>query len=167
MPLGALYANFGLTILLFVFTVAVIIGIPTAYALIKTAQVGPLSPYLENISFKLFSIIYLSLIIIVSFYYAGTRNIAINGLTLDARHRFKSSLHRMGYAWMVFSNLLMTVVTLFLLRPWAAIRSWRYLATRTSMIAFSDLGEFAGHVGQQGNVVASEYADIEWMNIGI
>jgi len=167
MPLSALYINFGLSALFFLIPALAVVGLPIAYALSNGVLLSDLSIILHKISFLLFLLIYISISAAVLSYHAGARNIVFNGLTLDRRHRFRSSLGRLSYCWVTISNLVVVVLTFFLMRPWAAIRSWRYLIERTSMVAVSDLGEFAGQTGGDGNVVAAEYADIEWVNIGL
>ncbi len=166
-PLGALYVNFTFSVGMFLALSAMIVGLPAGVAFLQDIDVNELSEYLHSVSFLIFVGLYGALFLSALFYSAGTRNIIFNGLTLDGTHRFRSSLHRLGYCWLVFSNLVVTLLTLFLMRPWAAIRSWRYMTERTSMMAVSDLGEFAGQAGGEGNVVAAEYADIEWVSIGL
>jgi len=165
-PLGALYGNFVLSIGLFVVLAILLIGLPIGTALLQHVNFDGFSPYLRTFSFSIFMGLYAALLIAGLFYHAGARNIVFNGLTLDGAHRFRSSLHRLGYCWMVVSNLLVTVLTLGLMRPWAAIRSWRYLTDRTSLIASTDLSEFVGQAGGDGNVVAAEYAEIELISFG-
>jgi uncharacterized membrane protein YjgN (DUF898 family) len=104
---------------------------------------------------------------LATFYNAGVRNITYNELTLDGRHQFRSSINRLGYCWVILSNLVVSTLSLFLMRPWAAVRSWRYLSERTGMIVIGNLDEFVGQGGGAGNVAAAEYANIEWMSIGI
>jgi uncharacterized membrane protein YjgN (DUF898 family) len=164
LPLSRFYENFGLSILVFL-GMTLLVLVPTIGAiLMHQGNIGDAAA--ENLSnvvaFGFFAAVFVSLL----FYRAGVRNIAVNQLELDGRYRFRSTFNRLGYGWMMFCNLAATVLTLGLMRPWAAIRTWRYTADRTSLMATADLSEFVGHSANQGSVAAAEYSDIELVNVG-
>ncbi len=112
-------------------------------------------------------LIYIPFILAYTFYSAGNRNIAFNHTTLEDGHRFVSVLSRLRYVWIIVSNLVVTLATLALMRPWAAIRTWRYITTSTAMLPSGTLDSFIDVQAEQGNVAAAEYVDIDGIDFGL
>ncbi len=177
-PLGDLYKNLGVT---FVFVVVLVLAMITIGAIIALAGSGASvlseltegdTPLEDNplAAIGLFVPIlgfYLGLILSYQFYAAGVRNVAYNASTLDGDNRFRSSLSRLQYFWIIFSNLIVTIATIGLMRPWAAIRTWRYKAEHTSVLAGGDFDKFVADRQEEGNVTAAEYLDIEGIDFGL
>ena len=109
---------------------------------------------------------YVGLILAALFYRAGVRNLVYNATTLDDQHHLQSTLPRLKYIWVLVSNLVLTLLTLGLFRPWAAIRSWRLLSDNTALLAASDLGEFAGSSTPEDAAASAEFLDIEGIDFG-
>jgi uncharacterized membrane protein YjgN (DUF898 family) len=175
-PLGALYGNFGATIAFFVIATLVIGGITLAgeiaagvteltFSPEATAEeiASRLEPYMLAGLVAVYAVIFLAAI----FYIAGVRNIAFNATRLEGGHRFVSHVSRLRYVWILVSNLILTVLSLSLLRPWAAVRTWRYLAAATAVVTTGNLGHFVDEAMPQGNVAAAEYFDIEGIDFGL
>lgn len=99
-------------------------------------------------------------------YAAGTRNVALNETIIDARHALHSAISRGRYAWIAFTNVLATLATLGLARPWAAIRMARYLAGVTALDTTGSLDAYASQMRQEGGAVGSEYLDVEGLDLG-
>jgi uncharacterized membrane protein YjgN (DUF898 family) len=99
-------------------------------------------------------------------YRAGTRNVALNETVIDGRHVLSSSIHRGRYAWIAITNLLATLLSLGLARPWAAIRMARYLAAVTALDTTGALDEYIGTVKDSGTAVGAEYIDVEGFDLG-
>jgi uncharacterized membrane protein YjgN (DUF898 family) len=165
-PLGALYGNFGATIAFFLLATLVIGGITIAGEIaagIADLTFSPdasademaarMEPYLMAAFIAVYAVIFLAAI----FYMAGVRNIAFNATTLS----------RLRYVWILVSNLILTILSLSLLRPWAAVRTWRYLAAATAVVTTGNLGHFVDEAMPQGNVAAAEYFDIEGIDFGL
>ncbi|MDY0242566.1 MAG: YjgN family protein [Rhodospirillaceae bacterium] len=112
----------------------------------------------------------LSIILIYAFaglfYRAGTRNIALNAAILDERHHFSSALSRRRYAWIAISNLLATLFTLGLARPWAAVRMARYVAAATTIRIDGSLDDYLNQVTETGPAISAEYLDMEGFDFG-
>lgn len=107
--------------------------------------------------------VFLSLI----FYAAGTRNIAFNGTALEGGHRLVSNVSRVRYTWILFSNLIVTILTFTLMRPWAAIRTWRYLMAGSAIVTAGSLDQFVDEQAGKGAVTAAEFFDIEGIDFGL
>lgn len=106
------------------------------------------------------------LAIVTLIYRAGTRNVALNATVVDGRHRFRSTIHRGRFTWITVTNLLATILTLGLARPWAAIRMARFLAAATALDVSGSLDDYLGEVHDTGSAVGAEYMDVEGFDIG-
>ncbi len=159
-PLGKLYSNWGASIGFFVVATlgfGIIGAIVVAAAGIWAAgiwTIGIIGAYIAAIFSYLF-------------YKAGVRNVAYNATVLEGGHRLVSTVSRWKYVWILITNLLATLATIGLLRPWAAIRSWRYLADNTSFRAASDLTEFVEQKTPEGAAAGAEFLDIEGIDFGL
>ena len=101
-----------------------------------------------------------------SYYRALTRNIMVGSLRLQSGIRFRSLVSGFVLAWIILSNLFLTIISLGLLHPWAQVRQYRYLTENTEIRPISDLKGFidrqlrAGHsvgdaIGEAGGVEIS------------
>lgn len=99
-------------------------------------------------------------------YRVGVRNVVMNATLLDGRHRLFSDMGRLRYLWIVVSNLLVTVLTLGLMRPWAAVREQRYMVGHSGMIIDGDIGDVMASIEASGSAVTAEYLDMEGFDFG-
>lgn len=99
-------------------------------------------------------------------YRAGTRNVAFNETVIDGRHLLASNIRRRRYAWIAISNFFATIFTLGLMRPWAAVRMARYLASVTALYSAGSLDEYLSTVKETTGVVGAEYMDVEGLDFG-
>jgi len=99
-------------------------------------------------------------------YQAGTRNVAFNETVIDGRHLLASKVARWRYAWIAISNFFATIFTLGLLRPWAAVRMSRYMASVTALYSAGSLDDYLSTVKDTTGVVGAEYMDVEGLDFG-
>jgi uncharacterized membrane protein YjgN (DUF898 family) len=110
--------------------------------------------------------------IIVIFVVAGfvyrvvVRNVVLNSTRFDGVHPLHSDMSRAGYFWIVFSNFIITVLTLGLMRPWAAVREARYVAEHTGITPQGEIGEIMASIQASGSAISAEYMDMEGMDFG-
>ncbi|MBW8635732.1 DUF898 domain-containing protein [Hoeflea sp. WL0058] len=100
-------------------------------------------------------------------YRAGVRNITFNATTIANQHRLQSGLKRRRYVWILVTNLFAMILTLGLLRPWASVRTWRYIVGHTAVLSKGPLDDFADKAGAEGSVTASQFLDIEGIDFGL
>ncbi len=100
------------------------------------------------------------------FYRAGVRNVAWSAATLDGRHKLVSDLSRPRYAWIAISNVIVTVLTLSLMRPWAAVRMARYVNEHSGILINGDPGEILSSIEASGAAISAEYMDMEGFDFG-
>ena len=98
---------------------------------------------------------------------AGVRNIAFNATRIEGGHRFLSGVPRFGYAWVLISNFVVSVISIGLMIPWAAVRTWRYLAYFSALETTTGLDRFVADQEPEGNVAAAEYLDIDGIDFGL
>ncbi|MCB1450668.1 MAG: DUF898 domain-containing protein [Nitratireductor sp.] len=172
--LGTLYRNLGATFLFGVSVTLVVAGVAAAigYGFFELSGKAALSidPGRELVSILVVAGVvglYLALFLAAFFYLAGVRNAAFNATRLDGQHEFKSTLGRGRYVWILVSNLVASIVTIGMLRPWAAIRTWRYLAGSTTLVAAGALDHFVDEAAPKGNVASAEFFDIEGIDFGL
>ena len=100
------------------------------------------------------------------FYKAGVRNVTWSATTFDSQHTLMSDLSRTRYTWIAISNVLVTIFTLGLMRPWAAVRMARYTWAHTGVTFTSDVGELFSTLEAQGSAVGAEFMDFEGFDFG-
>ncbi len=160
--LRPLYRNLGAALLVLVASLAVlgaIVFIIASFEYLGTLGAGLLQTAAVSI--------YLALPIAYLVYSAGVRNIAFNATKIEGGHDLLSGVPRFGYAWIIITNLLVSVVSVGLMIPWAAVRTWRYLADYTAVESISGLDQFVSEQEAGGNVAAAEYLDIDGIDFGL
>ncbi|WP_440982925.1 YjgN family protein [Shinella sumterensis] len=100
------------------------------------------------------------------FYRAAVRNIVWSATTFDGRHRLLSDMSRGRYIWIAVSNVIVTILTLGLMRPWAAVRLARYVYEHTGVTFVGDVGELFSAIEAQGSAVGAEFMDFEGFDFG-
>jgi uncharacterized membrane protein YjgN (DUF898 family) len=100
------------------------------------------------------------------FYSAAVRNIVLNASLLDDRHQLRSNMPRLKYVWVAVSNFLVTIFTLGLMRPWAAVRMARFQAEHTGVIFDGELGEVFSEIRSDESAVGGEFMDLEGIAVG-
>ena len=99
-------------------------------------------------------------------YRVAVRNIVLNSTLFDGQHRLYSDLSRGRYFWIVFSNFIVTILTLGLMRPWAAVREARYVAEHSGVVPKGEIGEIMASIQASGSAISAEYMDMEGMDFG-
>lgn len=99
-------------------------------------------------------------------YRVGVRNVVVSSMVLDGKHQLGSDLSRGRYLWIVISNLVVSVLTFGLMRPWAAVREARYSVEHTSIRFDGDVGEVLSSIEATGAAVSAEYMDMEGFEFG-
>jgi uncharacterized membrane protein YjgN (DUF898 family) len=99
-------------------------------------------------------------------YRTAVRNVVLNSTLLDGKHPLVSDLSRLRMLWIMLSNTVVTIVTIGLMRPWAAVREQRYMVSRTGIAPQGDMGVIMASIEASGSAFSSEYMDIEGMDFG-
>lgn len=99
-------------------------------------------------------------------YRAGVRNVVFSSTKLDDKHELMSDMSRARYAWIAISNVIVTILTLGLMRPWAAVRLARYMTAHTGITIHGDVGEILSSIESTGAAMSAEYMDMEGIDFG-
>jgi uncharacterized membrane protein YjgN (DUF898 family) len=99
-------------------------------------------------------------------YRVMVRNVVLNSALFDNTHPLFSDLSRLRYLWIVVSSFVVTVLTLGLMRPWAACREARYQIEHTGIVPRGDFGEIMSSIQASGSAISAEYMDMEGMDFG-
>ncbi len=161
--LGALYRVWLFPALLFVFG-GVIVAIGVGMTMGRSTP-GVISAGDVLIQFSPFLFL-LALGLIGLIYRIGVRNVVLSAATLDYRHQLLSDVPRLRYVWIAISNFFITVLTLGLMRPWAAVRMARFMNEHTGLYIHGDLGEVISQIEASGSAVSAEYIDMEGFDFG-
>ena len=125
---------------------------------------------LNPVSMFLVQLLPLSLILALYFvfipgYRVMTRNISLNGLTL-ANHTFKSTLKIWPLIWLYVSNLIVIILSVGFLTPWARVRRTRYLVVHLALNAADDLDSFLQIEKTKASASGDAAADLMDTDIG-
>ena len=161
---GPLYGGLGLAFLVFLGTMALLAG--TALAILRAGG-GSVQEFEEPWFVAGPFAFYLGLILAAIFYRVGVRNAALWATTLEGGHGFSARLGRFAVVWITVSNLVVTILTLGLMRPWAAVRSWRYTTGHIAFLAAGSLDGLYGAQDASGNALSAEYMDLGGVDLGL
>ena len=96
-----------------------------------------------------------------------TRNIIVSALALGDVATFRSELNPLRYLWIVLSNFVVTVLTAFLMHPWAQIRQYRYQAERITVRPASGMGTFLDTEARSDQAFGEEFGEIQDIGLPI
>ncbi len=171
--LGAIYKTWFLSALIILLGLLIIgfvvfINMSIVFAVIDNPQGIPPELQVPMIVMGVigYLVVLLSFGIAALVYHAGLRNVAWSSTVFDGKHSLKSDLSRFGYVWVTLTNVLVTLLTLGLMRPWAAVRMARYVNTHTAVRFSGDVGEVFAIVQKDGSAVGAEFMDFEGFDFG-
>lgn len=160
--LGALYRAWLLPALMFVLGGLIFV----ALFMIVSPQVGGALTGL-NVVMSFFPFLLLLVYGLIGLVYrTGVRNVALSAALLDGRHELLSDIPRLQYTWIIISNVLVTILTCGLMRPWAAVRTARFTNEHTGIRTHGDLGEIFSEIEASGSAISAEYVDMEGFDFG-
>ncbi len=175
--LGAYYGAFGVAALTAVGVLA-IIAIPFIVVIGSGFDFRTFDPDasiesqldLAGLSLNLITVMviafYVILFIVWIYYTAAARKISLNALVIDDRHNVRFDLSPWRYLWIVLSNALLTAVTIGLLRPWAAVRAYRYQTDVSAIDVRGSLDEYVSAIEASEGVASGEFMDVEGIDVG-
>jgi len=99
------------------------------------------------------------------YYRALTRNIMVNALRLQGGVRFRSRASGFRLAWIIISNLILSVISLGLLVPWAQVRQYGYLTRNTEIRPIADMQGFIDRQAQAGSSIGDAIGEAEGLEI--
>lgn len=110
-----------------------------------------------------FPVVAAAYLVVFAYFVVATSNLTYNNIHVR-EHRFQARWSVQSYLWLMVTNTLGVLVTLGFFLPWARVRTARYKARHTSLLAVGDLDSFAAAernaVGSLGEGVGDLF-DIE------
>lgn len=99
--------------------------------------------------------------------FTGTRvfNLALNNTVLAERYEFDATLSAATMIGLVFTNLLLTLLTLGLYYPWARVRVVQYIASNLA-VRGPDAGDFSSELVATQGAIGEEIASFFDVDIG-
>lgn len=96
-----------------------------------------------------------------------TFNLALNNTRFGDAFQMESSLSPLAMVWIVVSNLVLTLVTLGLLYPWARVRQTRYRADHIAVTGLGDINDLTSNVDGTPSAVGEEIASFFDIDFGL
>ena len=93
-------------------------------------------------------------------------NLVWNNIALDGGHTFESSLKLGRMAWIIFSNMVVILLSLGLMIPWARVRMVRYRMNTLVLIPGGDLDTFIRAKTEEEPALGEEMGDVFDLDIG-
>ena len=109
---------------------------------------------------------YLAALLIYAYIRARTINAVWNNIWIGTVH-FASTLRARDMIWLYMSNLAAIVLTLGLATPWAVVRTHRYRASKTTVIASGSLDSFVQAETQQVSATGQEVGEMFDLDIAL
>jgi uncharacterized membrane protein YjgN (DUF898 family) len=110
-------------------------------------------------------VIYLGYLVAFAYLRARVGNATWNGIAIGPVH-FVSALRVRDIFRLYLVNILATIVTLGLAVPWAVVRTMRYRAARTTLIAADGLEHFVGAESAQVSATGEEVGEMFDLDFG-
>lgn len=162
-PVGKLYKYYGLTLL-------AILG---ALAMLVASTGGTLNIFKPDglllVTARAVAVIFGAIAFWGAPAYLGalTFNLALNNTRLGKDISFVSQLSPARMTWIIFSNILLTAISLGLLYPWARIRRARYMADCITVVGPADIDAFQSLPVPSGNAIGEEVASFLDIDFGL
>jgi uncharacterized membrane protein YjgN (DUF898 family) len=112
--------------------------------------------------------IYIFIVILVPILiHTMTFNLALSRTKLGNDYQLEAKLSPLAMTWILFSNLVATLLTLGLLYPWARVRQTRYMAGRIAISGPEDMSDFVSNVSGAPGAVGEEIAGFFDIDFGL
>lgn len=97
---------------------------------------------------------------------AWIHNLVWNNTRLGP-HRFRATVSARRYTWIVFTNFILTMLTLGFYRPFAQVRLARYMTENMLFACFGGIEQFIAGTEQQVAAAGEEFAEAFDLDIGL
>lgn len=111
--------------------------------------------------------IILVFVLTTSIYRVLCRNLMMRSLTLSDVANFDSTINPIKYVWIRLSNLIVIILSLGLMLPWATIRAHKYLSECSKIIVTGDLEKFIDDAIDKKSSFGEEFAELEGLEVTI
>jgi uncharacterized membrane protein YjgN (DUF898 family) len=161
-PVGAVYQIYFGTIAILVGVALCALVLPVALSGLPAVQAGARSAF--HLALLAASVL-AAFVVSGAYFQVRLHNLVWNALRLGP-HRFRSRQALASFLPLQVVNVVGTVATLGLFRPWAVVRSARYRAEHLELVPGASLDEFAAGAAQARSAAADEIAEIFGFDLG-
>jgi len=166
--IGPFLKAFGLALLWFLVSSAIATPLFFGNVAATFGQLDPEDPFaVLAVIIPMYIVLFIAVLPAAFIYQAYIRNAVYANTGLEGGHKFESTIKPLKLMWISVSNAVLTVVSLFLLLPWAQVRMMRYLADNTFVIEGGSLDDFVATELEHQSALGDAFADIEGIDIGI
>lgn len=95
-----------------------------------------------------------------SYFKSQRYNLLLNKTSIDNKHQLNANTRFLSLFWLMLSNSIVIVFTLGLMKPWAQIRTARYLLEHSSLSVKGSLDDFIASQDPDQNAMVEEVADM-------
>jgi uncharacterized membrane protein YjgN (DUF898 family) len=168
----SIYKIYLLAILFFILGLILAAGVGVAMGsvgLLAAFKSGAHPPPAAVIPFiAVIVIVYLATILFVGTYLrAMTFNLAVRSTQLDGGFTLESDLSPWAMTAILVSNLVVTLLTLGLMYPWARVRQSRYIVEHLAITGPDDFDGFVSTAASQSGAIGEEVAGFFDIDIGL
>ena len=111
--------------------------------------------------------IILIFVLTTSVYRVLCRNLMMRSLTLSDVANFDSTINPIKFVWIRLSNLIVIILSLGLMLPWATVRAHKYLSKCSKIIVIGDLEKFIDDATDKKSSFGEEFAELEGFEVTI
>jgi uncharacterized membrane protein YjgN (DUF898 family) len=116
----------------------------------------------------LLTVFFYALIFSIAFIYRVLcRNLMLRSAALGGVVGFDSQISPTRFVWIALSNLLVTILTVGLMLPWAKVRMYRYLSQSTLISIEGDVDRFIDDARVSQGTFGEGLADLEGVEVSI
>jgi len=155
------YIAFGLGVVL-----PVILIISAAILFVVTSDIGSYS-WAEPLAQLIPAALILAILLGLSVYRVICRNLMLRSMTLLNVATFESKINPLRYVWIRFSNMIVAILTLGLMIPWANVRAHKYLSDCSGVNVTGDLDQFIDEATKNKSSLGEEFAELEGFEVNV
>ena len=143
----------------------IVLALLTSLPGLSDQEMAPGIPFIW--AFGASSFFYAFLFSMAFIYSVLCRNLMVKSLTLENVLTFDSQINPLKFIWISLSNLVLTLLSLSLLLPWAKVRMYRYLSGVTFVTAIGDIEGFIDEANSSKSSLGEAAADFEGVEVSI
>ena len=172
-PIGPLYGIYLLSILFFVVGIAVLIGAVASTGIFAglAGMAGHAKPQIPPVLIPIFLLLALGYLVIILFVGAFFRtrvfNLVLDNTSIDGGLQMQADVPILGMMWILFSNVLFTLITLGIFYPFAMVRQTRFMLSHMAVEGDANLDDVVDTAPLAPGAVGEEVASFFDIDFGL
>ena len=167
-PVWRMYVIFGIGLVAFVVLFGSMMGL--VFSLAWTMQQHFAAPPLTAHSvttLAVMAVFYIGFLLIPPAIHTMIVNLSVSHTVFDDKHRLESTMSPLMMAWIIFSNVVLCIVTIGFFYPWARVRLARYQMAHLTLIAEGDIDAYVSEVFETQSAVGEEIGSVFSFDFGL